>query len=305
MSEPNLKLNEQSKRPVEFRSPAPRESVDAPSAPVAAARGMHRITEVLAGKRFALLGFDHLASDRIVAAFERVRAHARVVAGDAGHPGLSPLARFDGCIINASTQLNAEGLRPDEVLIHSGKPGLLVGSRKEMIDHALNIAAATCDFVVEPWEPEDLLFRAYRVCRHSEAAGDSPAPARGDQATILVADDDPTTTMLMTAMLKSLQMTSWIARDGAEALRLARELRPDVMLLDLQMPEMDGFEVLSALRNDPVTRTLPIILLTASHAETDIARGFSLGADDFVTKPFHPLEMMARVRRLLRPQRAE
>ncbi|MGH7948521.1 MAG: response regulator [Candidatus Binataceae bacterium] len=50
-------------------------------------------------------------------------------------------------------------------------------------------------------------------------------------------------------------------------------------------------------RNDPVTRALPIILLTASHAETDIARGFALGADDFVTKPFHPLEMMARVRR--------
>ncbi|MGH7865717.1 MAG: response regulator transcription factor, partial [Candidatus Binataceae bacterium] len=237
--------------------------------------------------------------------FERARAHARVVAGDAGHPGLSPLARFDGCIINAASELNAEGLRPDEVLLHSGKPGLLVGSRKAMINHAMNIAAATCDFVVDPWEPEDLLFRAYRVCLHSGADAEAltPAAARDGLASVLIADDDATTAMLMTAMLKSLQMSSDIARDGIEALRLARELRPDVMLLDLQMPEMEGFEVLAALRNDPKTRTMPIILLTASHAETDIARGFALGADDFVTKPFHPLEMMARIRRLLRPSR--
>jgi DNA-binding response OmpR family regulator len=300
-----LKDIEKSKSPAESRSAASPERAGQTLVPAPAARphGMQRITEVLSGKRFALIGFDHAEADRMVVTFERVRANALAISGDAGHPGLSPLARFDACVVNASAQADAQGRRPVEVLIHSDKPGLMVGSGQDPIDHALALASATHDFLGRPWQPEDLLFRAYRICRHAVAATDAEPGSRAAQTRIVVADDDLTTTMLMTAMLKNAQMSSEIAHDGAEALRLARELKPDLMLLDLQMPEMDGFEVLAALRNDPVTRSVAIIVLTASHAENDIARGFSLGADDFITKPFHPLEMMARVRRLVRSQR--
>jgi len=305
VSESNLKDIEKSKSPIESWSTASRDRAGrTPSfAPAARPYGMQRITEVLAGKRFALIGFDDAEADRMVVAFERARANARVISGDADHPGLSPLARFDACVVNASSQANAQGLRPVEVLIHSDKPGILIGSGQDLIEHALALASATHDFLGHPWLPEDLLFRAYRICRHAEAATNGEPGPRAAQTKIVVADDDLTTTLLMTAMLKNAQMSSEIAHDGAEALRLARELKPDLLLLDLQMPEMDGFEVLAALRNDPVTRFVRIIVLTASHAEDDIARGFALGADDFITKPFHPLEMMARVRRLVRSQR--
>jgi phosphate regulon transcriptional regulator PhoB len=92
-------------------------------------------------------------------------------------------------------------------------------------------------------------------------------------------------------------------RSGAEALRLARAGPPDLVLLDLMLPEMDGLEVCRRLRQDPASQGLPIVMLTARRDEVDRVLGLELGADDYVVKPFSPRELVARIRAVLRRAR--
>ncbi len=95
-----------------------------------------------------------------------------------------------------------------------------------------------------------------------------------------------------------------IATNGTEALRQARESRPDLMLLDLMLPHVNGWELCRRLKQDPATRALPVIMLTARAEEADKVLGFELGADDYVTKPFSTRELVARVRAVVRRSRS-
>ena len=91
---------------------------------------------------------------------------------------------------------------------------------------------------------------------------------------------------------------------GSAAFEAALAEIPDLVILDVKMPGMDGFEVLERLRRTPAYRTVPIIMLTSMGSEADVVRGFRLGADDYILKPFSPTELSARVRRLLRRGRS-
>jgi len=87
--------------------------------------------------------------------------------------------------------------------------------------------------------------------------------------------------------------------NGGDVIKAVAGSRPDLVVLDVNMPQLDGFEVLSALKNDQKTKSIPVVLLTARQQETDILRGFSLGAEDYVIKPFSPMELVARIKRSL------
>ena len=117
---------------------------------------------------------------------------------------------------------------------------------------------------------------------------------------ILVVDDEPDAVELVAVNLKGAGLDVVEAADGEEALRKAREVIPDAIVLDLMLPEVDGLEVCKILRRDTVTATIPIIMLTAKAAEVDRVLGLELGADDYLTKPFSPRELVLRVKRLLR-----
>ena len=119
---------------------------------------------------------------------------------------------------------------------------------------------------------------------------------------LLVADDSPSVRSLLRDYFEGQGYVVLTAADGAEALATAREIRPDLVLLDVMMPEMDGFDVVRQLRRDGET---PVILLTARVAEMDRVVGLELGADDYVTKPFSLHELAARVRAVLRRSRRE
>jgi DNA-binding response OmpR family regulator len=118
--------------------------------------------------------------------------------------------------------------------------------------------------------------------------------------TILVADDDPDILELVGFRLEQAGHTTIRARDGEEALELAQRYVPSLCVLDVLMPKLNGFEVLRALREDDRTRGVPVIMLTASVQDRDIARGFEVGADDYMRKPFNPRELQARVEALMR-----
>ena len=118
-----------------------------------------------------------------------------------------------------------------------------------------------------------------------------------DVARILVVDDEPKIVQLVRDYLERAGFAVSTARDGGEALMRARQERPDLIVLDLGLPELDGLEVTRRLRRDS---GVPIIMLTARDDETDKVVGLELGADDYVTKPFSPRELEARVRAVLR-----
>jgi DNA-binding response OmpR family regulator len=124
--------------------------------------------------------------------------------------------------------------------------------------------------------------------------------------TILVVDDEPQIVEVVQDYLKQVGFRVLAARDGQTALTLARHDRPDLIILDLMLPGgMDGLDVCRRLRQDPALTNVPIIMLTARTEETDRLIGLELGADDYVTKPFSPREVVARVRAVMRRARHE
>lgn len=116
---------------------------------------------------------------------------------------------------------------------------------------------------------------------------------------ILVVDDEPDALEVLGFKLKEAGYAPLFAKDGARAIAAAREERPALIVLDLMLPEVDGLEVCKILRRDPGTAAIPIIMLTARAAEMDRVLGLELGADDYVTKPFSPRELVLRIKKLL------
>lgn len=117
--------------------------------------------------------------------------------------------------------------------------------------------------------------------------------------TILVADDEEDLRELVTYRLTRSGYQVIGAGDGQEALELATERTPDLMVLDVMMPKLDGYELTRRVRAESALRSIPVILLTARSQESDIDRGFEVGADDYLKKPFNPDELVARVRAVL------
>src|ERR1039457_6625379 len=123
------------------------------------------------------------------------------------------------------------------------------------------------------------------------------------RSKILVVDDEPEAVELVEFNLKQAGYEVFTAADGAEALTKSRAKTPNLIVLDLMLPEMSGLEVCKTLRRDPATAAIPIIMLTAKAAEIDRVLGLELGADDYVTKPFSPRELVLRIKKLLQRDR--
>ena len=114
--------------------------------------------------------------------------------------------------------------------------------------------------------------------------------------SILIVDDVPKNIQLVAKFLTDEGYNLFFAQSGEAALKQVNSRTFDLILLDIMMPEMDGYEVCSEIQKNPATQNIPIIFLTAKSDDEDIARGFSLGGVDYVTKPFNPVELLARVR---------
>ena len=135
-------------------------------------------------------------------------------------------------------------------------------------------------------------------CRHCPACA-SVLNRDAVKQKILVVDDEPEAVELVEFNLKQAGYDVVTAADGAEAIRKARSSAPVLVVLDLMLPEIDGLEVCKLLRHDPATLGIPIIMLTAKAAEIDRVLGLELGADDYLTKPFSPRELVLRIKKVL------
>jgi DNA-binding response OmpR family regulator len=119
-------------------------------------------------------------------------------------------------------------------------------------------------------------------------------------ARILITDDNPQGAELLEAFLAETPHETKVAANGEEALRLITEWKPDVVLLDIMMPRLSGFEVCRSIRANPATRNVGVIMVTALDQGADVDRAVDVGTDDFLTKPIHKAELLLRIRALLR-----
>ncbi|HLT16408.1 MAG TPA: response regulator [Acidimicrobiales bacterium] len=116
---------------------------------------------------------------------------------------------------------------------------------------------------------------------------------------VLIVEDDPVILRLLEVNFELEGHEVLLAHDGAEGLELAKERRPDLVVTDVMMPRLSGIELVESLKGDPATAHIPIILLSAKAQTADLKAGMDAGADDYVTKPFEPLDLLDRANALL------
>jgi phosphate regulon transcriptional regulator PhoB len=133
---------------------------------------------------------------------------------------------------------------------------------------------------------------------------EKPSAPGGRGARVLVVEDEPDVAEMMRYNLAKEGYEVRLAVNGTEALRQVKEARPDVILLDIMVPQLNGWEICRRLKQAPETASIPVIMVTGRVEEGDKVLGFELGADDYVTKPFSPRELVARVRAVTRRGRA-
>jgi two-component system, cell cycle response regulator DivK len=259
------------------------------------------LIDELTGKRVALVGFGEMEADRMCAALERVGAKPRLL--EASDPPDSLLIRECNAIMMhvrretlGSAWLDPALLPPPLV------PLVLIGGRDLLLSLDSSVQSRAREFLIDGWQPEEALMRlSFALSRTIGSLPSSSAPETSERtvaaAEIVIADDDVTVRTLVRAALENEGMRCRLASNGPEALDLIRNQLPQAAVLDVNMPGMDGFELLAAIRAEGLP--VRVILLTARQHQNDVVRGFSLGADDYLIKPVRPMELVARLKRLL------
>lgn len=181
----------------------------------------------------------------------------------------------------------------DSVLESFTAPLIAAVPAESVVGYLPWMRQSAADFFLFPCTEEEVLARAAMVLRRRRA-GSARSPS--DKIRVLLADDDRATTKLLQATLENDRMTCRCASNGLEALEIARRWVPDVAVLDVKMPGLDGYQVLASLRREP--KRIPVLLLTGCDQEAEIMKGFMLGAADYVVKPFDPREVLARIKRV-------
>jgi DNA-binding response OmpR family regulator len=116
---------------------------------------------------------------------------------------------------------------------------------------------------------------------------------------ILIADDNENIRDALTYLLEDEGYKLWLAKDGADTLKKVREVRPDILFLDIMMPEINGYDVCRIIKNDPELKNTYVIMLTAKGQVAEQERGKEVGADEYIVKPFSPMEILTKVKTIL------
>jgi DNA-binding response OmpR family regulator len=276
---------------------SPREAADTPI-PDSIVQGLTR-------KRVALIGFADEEAERLCGAFERVRALPRLFTGDEPPESHSI---GDCSVVMVHVRPATLGIPWLQTGFATAQPLVLVGGREDLLALPLDVQARACEFLIDGWQPEEAIMRLSfarspgtpppaTAAAPSSAAAKPARRSLSGKPEIVIADDDFHVLAVVRSALQSLGMECRSAASGPDALNLIRELCPHAVVLDVNMPGMDGFQVLAAIRHAALP--VKVIMLTARQNESDVLRGFELGADDYVVKPFNPLELVARLKRLL------
>jgi two-component system, cell cycle response regulator DivK len=274
------------------------------------------VSEAARGKRVALIGFNSERADEMCSTLERVKARPRLFEAS-DDPNSEAIRDCDLAIVHVRPETLECSWLQSGAAVPCLKRLVFAGDQRELAGLSADVRSRAVDFLVGRGDAEDVLLRlAFVFTRSAATAPAAPAVAVAAGATasvggdgqpssrpavtrpnIVLADDDSIIRTLLGSTLQNRGMCCRIADNGRDALNLIRAEAPHVAVLDVNMPVLDGFGVLAAVRAEKIPTR--IILLTSLQQEKDVLRAFSLGADDYVTKPFNPFEVVARVKRLI------
>jgi DNA-binding response OmpR family regulator len=257
------------------------------------------MVKYLAGRQLGLIGFDADEAKRLAEVFTNAHATVQAIDEPEAVPHSDALQSAELLVFNMRHAVAPPEWIKRKDLASVEQPILFVGSRDLLLQHGISLKSGEHDFLIWPWDAEEAMMRACLAL--SRAGARQPRRHRAPQrANVIIADDDPTTVALVKATLESYQMDCRFAADGGQILEMTSASRPSAVILDVNVASLDGFEVLAALKRDETTNDIPVVFLTSRQQETDIVRAFGLGADDYILKPFSPMELAARIKRLVR-----
>ncbi len=248
------------------------------------------IAATLIGRRFGLFGFEAAENARLQA----VLRDAGCVCSRFEEIWLNESAYMGDALLVRLERLTPTGLRAAAV---SSTPTLVIAPVESVLHGLAGAYGWAADFLTEPWSDAELLARLFRLVAPPRVQG--RAPIERSQPLVLLADDDPAWIALAESVLRLHRISCCVATDGFAALRSARQFQPDLMVLDLKMPGIDGLQVLETIRQDPRFSNLPVALLTGCDESEDVDRASALRADDYLLKPLSPTVLLNRIRRLL------
>jgi len=270
----------------------------------------NHVGQALRGKRVALVGLPPEQAEHACAALGRVEARPRIFPATDDLES-EAIRECDLVMVHVGLETDGAGLQAAVEGPAAGKL-LLAGELRYLLALPPAVQSLVVDYLADNWEPEEVLLRlALAIARKATAASVADrAPEAFARATaeeprgpitiprVVVVDDDPIILTLLRATLRNNGLQCETVDNGTDALRLIRGEKPHVVVLDVNMPGLDGYEVLSAIRAENLPAL--VVLVTARQQEHDVLRGFQLGADDYLVKPFNPPELVARIKRLLR-----
>jgi DNA-binding response OmpR family regulator len=259
----------------------------------------HAFATSMLNKRVALIGLANEEAYAISDALSQAYAMADRVSSDAARAGLNALAPYHASIVDASA-IDAEGSVSGIPLAEiEHREVLAIAAETTLRESEFAWAHLKWELIVRPFTGAELLMRLSRLlCRAEQRV--SPAQPDRNRRRVLIVDDDKTVHALLSAVLEAAGFWCDCVSNATEALAALAGRHHDLVMLDLGLPEIDGFRVLKALRSNAPARNPAVIILTSATREEDIVRGFKLGADDYVTKPFNPRELVARCERAIR-----
>jgi CheY-like chemotaxis protein len=255
------------------------------------------VRETLTGKTVALAGLPASESERLCVALETVRARP-VFFELAARPDPNAIADCDAVV--TYVRLDDAGsvwLDPDSTLAR--RPTVFVGNREHLLALEPRVQSIAREFLMDSWQPAEALVRLSHALSAPavQTVQTQERPTREGRICVLAVDDDPAVLAVLRKALEDCEMECVAAADGLQAISAARQRRPEAVILDVNMPGMDGYEVLAAIRREGIPTR--VLLLTARQKEGDILQGFYMGADDYLIKPFNPMELTARLKRFL------
>jgi len=248
--------------------------------------------------RVGLVNFSDEETKRLRAAAHR--DNVQVVIEQLKNESIEQPAGYGALVINeCAISAQADLHRPKPSI-----PAVFIRSRSSL-QSLSKLQGHAYDFLFAPWDAEEVLMRVYRLIAKTTPS----QPAAGSTDTkksrprVLIVDDDPDLVAIVAATLRPFEMDCDVANNGEQALDAVHRCPPDAIILDVNMFDLDGFEVLKRIRRNMITKGIPVLLLTSRGREGDIARGFGSGADDYVVKPFKPLDLVKRVDSMISARR--
>jgi CheY-like chemotaxis protein len=247
----------------------------------------HRRFGGIAGGKLALIGFDPVEAERLTCLLAEHRCLSRTFDRDAAHSRRASVALAE--VVVFRHEEDAAGMSAP-----LKRPFLVIADSHLTADSNLRTdtySKTKTSRLKSTFRDEEFLVALQGLVTQSHP------PSETFRA--LIVDDDPDIRRICGTLMQNLRMECHLATNGQQGLSLAEELMPNLILLDIEMPLLSGFEVLAKIRENPCTRGTIVVMFTGRSTGEDVARGSSLGADGYIVKPFTFLEVTVRIRRIV------